>query len=242
MQTYVINYPQIAQTGMVVAFEAPPYAMTLQDTSPTAWFYAMQMNDTLQVVAESFGFKPEKLNRVNNNLYKKDMKIEPGTMILFSAPPAKGRTYQSDEKREIDSAFFYGNQNGPESFVQCCNCLTSDGFLTHTDFWDLKLCMLCWVRRWVSPDLACCCICAKLPPEDGWNGCELCKKKECTVILCPKCKKKHPFINVNNEQFCLSHTATEQVHNKRRSVHHLPEEFVIGKHNQSVLFSSIVDK
>eukprot|EP00961_Rhodomonas_salina_P228992 3095086-Rhodomonas_salina.2 len=102
--------------------------------------------------------------------------------------------------------------------------------------------MLCWVQRWVSPDQACCCICAKLPPEDGWNWCELCEKKECTVILCPKCEKKHPFINVDNEQSCLLHTATEQVYNKRRSVHHLPKTFVIGKHNPSMLFSSIVDK
>eukprot|EP00961_Rhodomonas_salina_P237706 3213211-Rhodomonas_salina.2 len=97
MQTYIIDYPQIAQTGMVVAFEAPPYAMTLQDKSPTAWFYATQMNDTLQVVAEHFGFDLDKLNKVNNNLYKKDVKLDPGTMILFPAPPAKGRTYQSDK-------------------------------------------------------------------------------------------------------------------------------------------------
>ena len=52
MQTYIIDYPQIAQTGMVVAFEAPPHAMTLEAKSPTAWFYATQMNDTLEVVVE----------------------------------------------------------------------------------------------------------------------------------------------------------------------------------------------
>eukprot|EP00961_Rhodomonas_salina_P183137 2472332-Rhodomonas_salina.1 len=72
------------------------------------------MNDTLEVVAERFGFDSQKLNRVNNNLYKKDMKIELGTMILFPAPPTKGRTYQSDDNSEIDSAYFYGNKNGPD--------------------------------------------------------------------------------------------------------------------------------
>eukprot|EP00961_Rhodomonas_salina_P247514 3344146-Rhodomonas_salina.1 len=97
MQMYIIDYPQIAQMGMVVAFKAPPYAMALEETSPTAWFYAMQMNDTLQVVADRFGFDLAKLNKVNNNVYKPDKKIEPGTMILFPIPPSKGKTYQSDE-------------------------------------------------------------------------------------------------------------------------------------------------
>eukprot|EP00961_Rhodomonas_salina_P288559 3899814-Rhodomonas_salina.1 len=216
--------------------------MTLEDTSPTAWFYATQMNDTLQIVADCFGFDLVKLNKVNNNVYTPDKKIEPGTMILFPALPSKGKTYQSDENSEIDSAFFYGNNNGLEFFVLCCNCHMSAGLIMHTDFWDLKICMLCWVRRWVSPDPAFCCICAKLPPQEGWNGCGLCKKKECTVILCPECKTKYPFVTVDNEQFCLSHAVTDHVYNKQRSVHHLSDEIVIGKHNPAVFFSSIADK
>eukprot|EP00961_Rhodomonas_salina_P234294 3166463-Rhodomonas_salina.1 len=85
------------------------------------------------------------------------------------------------------------------------------------DYWDLKHCMLCWVKRWTANDIGSCTICSKPPPQDGWNGCDLCPSAKCTVLLCTDCEKKYPFDNSDKKTSCMLHSSKTFNLNNRRA-------------------------
>ena len=235
----IVDYAEIKDQGQMWAAEGPPYFSKANAPSPTVWLYCTQSNDTVKDIANKFGFKVGDLTAVNTITVSLTTRLTPGMIILCPEPPKKGKSIQSDEFSDIDSQFFFGNNKGPQWFHQCCACENKHGLVTHMDYWDLKHCMICWTKRWTVNDVGSCTICSKTPPQDGWNGCDLCQSAECTVLLCTDCEKQYPFDTSDNKTLCMLHSSKQFNLNNRRAEPLPTGTFKIGIHNPAILFASL---
>eukprot|EP00961_Rhodomonas_salina_P173908 2345448-Rhodomonas_salina.1 len=205
-----IDYPAVPDIGAVFAFENVPFSSESEQTSSSAWFYTAAPNDTFKALANHWGFQLADIKACNPTITKSF--INGGTVLLLPAPPRLGKAWGSDDASDI-STYFCGNSKGPPVFNQCAACNNRTCLMTHLDYFDIRLCQICWIKKTTSQHEGCCIICTAPPPMDGWNACEYCvpefcaerlglQESHCTVILCDACEKKYPFIKQKQLSFC----------------------------------------